>query len=231
MTETQSDPEKRTDAWNDTRVRAGMETLLSNRERLLARGARPIGWKVAFGTAAATQALGLTGPVVGFLTEETLIAPGGKCAVSGWTTPKLEPEIGIWLGPGGEGVAGVTPAIELADADRPPAELEAVVAGDIYHRGVVLDAKATRYPPSSPIAARIERDGEEIANTDDAEATVGGLEELTAYVVRYLSEFGLSTTEGEVIISGSVVGLLDVAPGQTLRHELAGIGALEVTIA
>jgi 2-keto-4-pentenoate hydratase len=208
-----------------------MATLLEKRERLLAEGALPIGWKVAFGTAAATEALGLTGPVVGFLTDRTVIAAGGKCAVAGWTTPKLEPEIGIWLGPGGEGVAGITAAIELADADRPMTDLEPVLAGDVYHRGVVLDPGATPQPLAGPVAARIERDGEEIGATDDAEATVGKIDELAAYVVRYLSEFGVATAAGEVIISGSVTGLLDIAPGQRMRHELTGIGALEVAIA
>jgi 2-keto-4-pentenoate hydratase len=230
MTAPEAAPADRRDAWDDPRVQAGMERVLELRERLLGEGARPIGWKVAFGTPAATEALGLTGPVVGFLTDKTLIAPGGECAVAGWTAPKLEPEIGIWLGPGGEGVAGITTAIELADADRPMTDLEPVLAADIYHRGIVLDPSATPQPLRSPIAARISRDGEEIAATDDAEAAVGKLDELAAYVVRYLSEFSVATAEGEVIISGSVVGLLDIAPGQRLRHELTGIGALEVSI-
>jgi 2-keto-4-pentenoate hydratase len=218
------------DAWDDPRVRAGMENAVALRAQMLGEGARPIGWKLAFGTEAAKGALGIDGPVVGFLTDRTLIEPGGHCPVASWTAPKLEPEIGIWLGPDGEGVAGISPAIELADADRPMLELEAVLSGNIYHRGVVLDVGATRHPIAGPVAARVRRDGEQIAAVEDAEQTVGKLEELAAYVVRYLAEFGLSTAEGEVIISGSVTGLLDIGPGQALRHELIGIGALDVSI-
>jgi len=219
------------DAWDDPRVQAGMATLLESRRRLLDDGARPIGWKLAFGTEAAMSTLGLNGPLVGFLTDRTLVASGGEVPIAGWKAPKLEPEIAIHLGPGGEGVAGIAPAIELADADLPPTETETVLAGDIYHRGVVLDPSATPVSPTSPLAARISRGGEEIAATDDAEATVGRLEGLAAYVVRYLGEFGESTAEGEIIISGSVVGLLDIAPGDNLRHDLLGVGALEVSIA
>ena len=218
------------DAWDDPRVQAGMATLLEKRRGLLEDGAEPIGWKLAFGTEVAMSTLELNGPLVGFLTDRTLIAPGGECSIDGWAAPKLEPEIAIHLGAGGEGVAGISAAIELADADLPMTETETVLAGDIYHRAVVLDRTATPVAATAPLAARIERDGEEIAATDDAEAAVGKLDDLAAYVSRYLREFGESTSEGEVIISGSVVGLLDIASGWRLTNNLLEVGAVEVSI-
>lgn len=225
------DAAPRRDAWDDPRVQAGMATLLESRHRLIEDGAEPIGWKLAFGTEAAMSTLGLNGPLVGFLTDRTLVAPGAEVPIAGWKAPKLEPEIAIHLGPGGEGVAGIAAAIELADADLPLTETEAVLAGDIYHRAVVLDRGAPPAAPAPPLGARIERGGEQIAATDDAEASLGRLEDLAAYVRRYLAEFGETTREGEIIISGSVVGLLDIAPGDNLRHELPTVGALEVSIA
>jgi 2-oxopent-4-enoate/cis-2-oxohex-4-enoate hydratase len=225
------DAAPRRDPWDIPAVAAGMERLLARRAELLAEGATPIGWKLAFGTEVAMSKLGTTGPVVGFLTDRTLIAPGGECSIAGWAAPKLEPEIAIHLGAGGEGVVGISPAIELADADRPPTEIEAVLAGDIYHRAVVLDRGAAPTGLAHPIAARIERDGEEYATTADAEAEVGRIEELAAWAVEYLRHFGIETAAGEVVISGSVVPLLDIAAAQHLRHELDGIGALEVSIA
>ncbi len=221
----------RRDPWDIPAVVAGMEKLLARRAKLLADGATPIGWKLAFGTEVAMSKLGTTGPVVGFLTDKTQIAPGGDCSIDGWTAPKLEPEIAIHLGPGGEGVAGISAAIELADADRPPTEIEAVLAGDIYHRAVVLDRANPPMPLAHPIAARIERDGEEYASTADAEAEVGRIEELAAWTVAYLRHFGVETAEGEVVISGSAVPLLDIATGQHLQNELLGIGAVDVSIA
>jgi 2-oxopent-4-enoate/cis-2-oxohex-4-enoate hydratase len=218
------------DPWDDPRVVAGMEKLLARRARLLADGAAPIGWKLAFGTEVAMSKLGTSGPVVGFLTDRTLVAPGGEVSVAGWTAPKLEPEIAIHLGPGGEGVTGIAAAIELADADLPPTELETVLAGDIYHRAVVLDRDAAPTPLAHPIAARIERDGEEYATTADAEAEVGRIEELAAWTAQYLRHFGVETAVGEVVISGSVVPLLDIAPGQHLRHAIDGLGELQVYI-
>jgi 2-keto-4-pentenoate hydratase len=220
----------RRDPWDIPAVVAGMEKLLARRAELIADGATPVGWKLAFGTEVAMSKVGTTGPVVGFLTDATLITPGGECSIDGWAVPKLEPEIAIHLGPGGEGVAGISAAIELADADRPPTEIEAVLAGDIYHRAVVLERDATPTPPAHPIAARIERDGEEYATTADAEAEVGRIEELAAWTVDYLRHFGVATAAGEVVISGSVVPLLDIASGQHLINNLLDIGAVEVSI-
>jgi len=219
---------ERRDAWEDPRVRAGMERLLARREELLADGARPLGWKLAFGTEAAMEALGLNGPLVGFLTDATVVASGGEAAASGWTVPKLEAEIAIHLGPGGRGVAAVAAAIELADADRPPTETEAVLAGDIYHRGVVLGAPVPR--PAGPIAVTVERDGERFAGSEDAEATVGRLEELAAYLGPYLEHFGAEPREGEVLISGSTVPLIDVVAGERWTSRVEGIGSVEVTL-
>jgi 2-oxopent-4-enoate/cis-2-oxohex-4-enoate hydratase len=225
-----NNPNDRRDPWDDPRVQAGMEKLLARRAELIADGATPIGWKLAFGTEVAMSKLGTSGPVVGFLTDRTLVAPGGEVAVEGWTAPKLEPEIAIHLGPGGEGVAGISAAIELADADLPPTETETVLAGDIYHRAVVLDRAAAPVPLSHPIAVRIERDGEEYATTADAEVEVGQVEDLAAWTVDYLSHFGVETAAGEVIISGSVVPLLDIAAGQELRNTIEGVGSLSVRI-
>jgi 2-keto-4-pentenoate hydratase len=224
------DTASRRDPWDVPAIVAGMEKLLARRAAILAGGATPIGWKLAFGTAAAMEKLATTGPVVGFLTDATLLGDGGEISIAGWSAPKLEPEIAIHLGAGGEGVAGIGPAIELADVDLPPTETEAVLAGDIYHRGVVLDRGAAPVPLSHPIAARVERGGEKIAATADAEAEVGRIEGLAAWAVAYLRRFGVETAEGEVIISGSVVPLLDIAPGQTLRSTIEGVGSLSVGI-
>ncbi len=226
-----SDVAPRRDPWDVPAVVAGMEKLLARRAELLERGAAPLGWKLAFGTEAAMAKLGTTGPLVGFLTDATLLAPGGGCGIAGWSAPKLEPEIAIHLGAGGEGVAGISAAIELADADLPPTETEAVLAGDIYHRAVVLDREAVPVPLVHPVAARVGRDGEEVAATADAEAEVGGIEELAAWTVAYLRHFGLETAAGEVIISGAVVPLLDIAPGQRLTNRIEGVGELSVYIA
>ncbi len=228
-------------AWEDLRVQAGMERLLARRAELLDAGAKSLGWKLAFGPPAAREPLGLAGPVVGFLTDATLLPSGGECAVGEWTAPRLEPEIAIFVGatvaPGASAaeaapaIAGVAAAIELADVELPASELEEVLAGDIYHRAVVLAAEPPAAgPPTAPLAVTITRDGEPLAATDDAEATTGPAAELVAYVATYLHQFGAALSPGEVIISGSTVPLIEVAPGQRIRSEVGGAGSAEVVL-
>lgn len=228
------------DPWLDPRVRAGTERMLAHRRALLAGGAAPVGWKLAFGPQPVREALGLTGPVVGFLTDATMLVPGDRCLVGGWTAPKLEPELAIHiaapLGIGAEpaeaakAIAGISAAIELADVDRPSSELEEVIAGDVYHRRFALGEGITDGLPAGPVAVAVERDGEPLAATEDAEAAVGALAPLTAYVARYLAEFGCGLSPGEVLISGSTVPLIEVAPGQELRSTVAGAGSVDVAL-
>jgi 2-keto-4-pentenoate hydratase len=219
---------ERRDPWEIPAVVAGMERQLARRRRLLAEGAEPLGWKLAFGTEAAMESLGLSGPLVGFLTDATLIASGGECDVGGWTAPKLEPEIAIQLGAGGT-VAAIAPAIELADLDRPATETEPLLAGDIYHRGVVLGAPVARADPGA-LAVTVGCDEEEIAATADAEATVGRLDELPTYVAHYLERFGAESREGEVIISGSTVPLIDAEAGREYAVEVLGAGRVALRL-
>ncbi len=207
---------------------AGMERLLARRQELLATGARSLGWKLAFSSEQTMEALGLSGPLVGFLTDVTGIVSGGECEVGDWGAAKLEPEIAIHLGPGGRVVAAVGAAIELADVDRPAVEVEQVLGGDLYHRGVVLGQPVAR--PAGPITVGVERDGELFAATEDAEATVGRLDDLAAYVGHYLERFGAESREGEVIISGSTVPLIDIEPGQSWLSRVEGVGSVAVCL-
>lgn len=222
-------------------MRAGMERLLERRRLMLDEGARPLGWKLALGPAAAREPLGLAGPLVGFLTDATSIPSGGRCAIGEWAAPRLEPEIAIHLGapvdPGADveaaaaAVAGIGAAIELADVVRPASELEEVIAGDIYHRAVVLAAEPQSAGlPGGPVAVDVTRDGEPLAASEDAEAAVGGFAGLVAYVARYLHEFGAELAPGEAIISGSTVPLIEIAPGQRIRSAVAGVGSAEVVL-
>jgi len=83
------DSAARQDPWDIPAIVAGMEKLLAKRAEMLDAGATPIGWKLAFGTEAAMSTLGTSGPLVGFLTDRTLIAPGGECPIAGWTSTRL----------------------------------------------------------------------------------------------------------------------------------------------
>jgi 2-keto-4-pentenoate hydratase len=219
------------ETWDDERVRRGMAAQLARREELLAGGASRLGWKLAFGPPPAKERWGIRGPAVGFLTDATLLPAGTTRSVADLETPALEFEVAVRVGIGATGPvpAGVGLAFELADLERKSEDLAEVVAGDIFHRGVVL-GELDRDPNSiGPV--RVERDGEEIAATADPAAAVGGdVATLTAYVGRYLAAFGEELREGDVIITGSVVPLVPCADGGHFVIEAGGLGSLDWTL-
>src|SRR5262249_51736521 len=77
---------------DDPRVVRGMTAQLALRRRRLDSGDMPLGWKVGFGAPAQLKQFNIAGPLVGFLTQNARIAPGGTVALTGWTKPVAEPE-------------------------------------------------------------------------------------------------------------------------------------------
>jgi hypothetical protein len=139
--------------------------------------------------------------------------------VSDWTSPVLEAEIAVYVG------YGLGVAIELADVGFPPDDVERILASGIYHRHVLLG------PPKrhtlDGFRARVLCDGDEVAATDDATALTGALDFVLETVELHA---GRKLHQGEVVIAGSVVPPLPLAPGQHWRAELLPLGTLEVTI-
>lgn len=178
-----------------------------------------IGWKVGFGSPAALERLGIARPLVAPLPDEGLLPDGSIVDVSSWASPVLEPEVAVYVG-GGLGVA-----IELADVDFPPDDVERILAGGIYHRHVLLG------PPSAHglagVTARVLRNGEEVAVTDDVTAFTGSLDFVLETVALHA---GRELHDGEVVIAGSVVPPQPIAPGECWRVELGPLGTLEVAI-
>ena len=133
----------------DPRVLAGMKAQLGVRAAN-DRGGRAggSGWKAGFGAPAALEKFALPGPLVGFMLAEARVVSGDTVSIAGWTKPVAEPEIAVYLGADlADGrdraavvaaISGIGPAIELADLDPPPEDVTAILAGNIFHRRVIL---------------------------------------------------------------------------------------------
>ena len=225
----------------DPRIARGMARQLASRRRMLETGADAIGWKVALGTPAAQRAAGVEQPVVGFLTSASRLPDGATVPIGGWTKPMVEAEIAVHvaadLGPGADrataahAIGGLGAAIEVVDVALPLDAVEEVVAGNIFHRHVVLG-------PSDPgrrggavdgIAVALSVDGAPVARADDPTAVVGDLVEIIRFVADELAASGVRLRAGDVVITGSVTPLHPVAAGQSLRVDAGPLGALELT--
>ena len=222
-----------------------MAAQLSRRRELLRAGEKPLGWKVAFSPPAWMERLGTTGALVGYLMDRALLTSGATVPVSDWTKPVAEPEIAVHIGKdllaGADrdtvkaAIAGVGPAIELADLERPPSaeDLESVLSGNIFHRNVVVGPRDVSRAGCvlEGLSGHILRNGTEVAQTSDPQAATGELIDIVRQVADMLGAFGEKLRAGEVIITGSIVPPLFLEPGEEMTFRLDPIGVVSVRFA
>jgi 2-keto-4-pentenoate hydratase len=217
-----------------------MRRQTSLRQERLASGAKVAGWKVGFGAPAAKEKLKLATPLTGFLLDRAILASGSKVSLNSWHKPVAEPEIAIHFGrdvPAGSdeatiraAIAALGPAIELADADGPMDDVESILAGDIFQRHVVLGPRdASRAGARlDGLTGQLVRSGKAIEVPADLEANTGKLVEIVRHVADTASAVGESLRAGHIIIAGSVVAPMFVAPGESVSFAFSPGGAVSV---
>lgn len=228
-------------ALDDPRIAAGMAAQFAMRRARLAAGESPIGWKVGFGTPAALEKFRIEAPLIGFMTDLSPAEPSTMISIAGWVRPVAEPEIAIHIGSdlagGGDldeargAIAAIGPAIELADLDVPPDDVEAILSGNIYHKRVILGpADSSRAGADlSGLSARIVRNGEEVAATSELEANTGALVPIVRHVADVLAGLGEGLKAGDVLIAGSLVPPLFLdGDDHDLAYSLDPIGGVSV---
>lgn len=206
-----------TNAWDDPRIARGMATQLAARRARIAAGERPIGWKVGLGAPPAMQRLGITAPLVGYMMEKSLLPDGASVPVGTWTQLVAEPEIAVTMAadlPGGSdraatvaAIGSLGPAIELVDLHAPQADVEEALAGNIYHRHVILGDQdpARAGAKLDGLTGLVFRRGQEVARQVDLQANIGEIVGIVAHVAGTLSAYGERLRKGDVIITGSLV--------------------------
>ena len=226
---------------DDPRVRRGMESQLARWRATLARGATRVGLKTGINAPAVQRALGIDDVVLGHLTSATTLVQGATHSLAGSTRVGMEAEVALHVGtdlPGGAtqdaaraAVAGLGAAIELVDIDRPFDDLEAIVAGNVFHRAVTFGTAAP--PPPGPwlrgVTARIERNGEE-TEALDAAAAAGDLVDIVRFVADTLAACGEGLCAGDRIIAGSLGRLVFVEAGDVVAADLGRLGCVTLRL-
>jgi len=227
--------------WDDPRIVRGMTTQLALRRQRLDGGDRPLGWKVGFGAPALLKQFNISGPLVGFLTQNARIGPGGTVSLAGWTKPVAEPEVAVHIGrdlaagadrdTAAAAIAGISPAIELADLYEPPEDPERILGHDIYQRHVVIagTSPARAGAAADGLTCRIIRRGGEFARTTDPQANTGAWVDIVSHVADVLAAFGERLRAGEIIMTGSVVPPIAIEPDEDgLAFALDPVGTISV---
>jgi 2-keto-4-pentenoate hydratase len=204
----------------------GLAAQLVRRREILAQGAEPIGWKIGFNLPKFQEQLGLDRPVAGFLTTDTLLEDGATWSI-GDGDFVVESEVAVELGDDARTIVALLPALELADTPDLSIELEQILAGDIFHRGVAF---GPRVETDTPGAARILVNGE-VQHEVDAQDAGARLEEMVGVVADRLAAAGEELRAGDRIITGVLAPPHKAAPGDRIRLEIDGIGAVELQFA
>lgn len=217
----------------DPRVKSGLERQLEDWRRLLAGGARRVGWKIGFNAPPVQEKLGLEAPVIGFLTSETEIEAGGSYSLAGAQRPLAEVEIAVELrrdvgadAPVDEALAAIEslgPAIELIDMPALPDDLEQALAGNVFHRGFVLGPHRQDAAVGG-IVANLGLSGE---MRESARAEVD-LASTIRLVADLLAACGERLSAGDRIITGTLTTPVPVAAGDRVEAELGPLGTVAV---
>ena len=227
--------------WEDPRIVRGMQAQAAMRQKRLAAGDRLIGWKVGFGAPALLERLRISGPLIGFLTENARVPSGGSVSFAGWLKPVIEPEIAVYIGrdvPAGAdrdtaaaAIAGISPAIEVVDFDEPPDDPERILGHNIYQRHVVLGAPgpARAGSASDGLTCRILRRGAEICAHHRSAGQYRRMDHNRPARRRYAGCVRWRLKAGEFIITGSVVPPLTIERDEDgVTFEADPIGGVSV---
>lgn len=210
----------------DERITEGMKHQLADLRRTLDRDERALGYKLGFGTEQAMKNLGTDAPLVGHLVTANRLESGAVVDISNWGNPKLEPEIVARAGEQGE-ITAIGAAIELVDLDAGISDPQAILEANIFQRHVLLGPVSEGADPAEA-KLTVLVDGEEVATADDVTAATGDLDGLVKHVAKTLKAAGAELQRGDMVICGSIVPALDVAPGATVEVRLPPLGSLVV---
>jgi 2-keto-4-pentenoate hydratase len=224
----------------DERVTKGMAAQMSMRRKQLSSGARHLGWKVGFSTPAAMERMGTTAPLFGFMTDRSLVSSGSIVSIAGWTRGVLEPEVAVHLGSDvpsraddaevRAAISGLGPAVELADLDPDVQDVEAILAGDIFHRHVLLGPvdRSRAGGSITGVEALVFRNGAKIAGGPGPADFPAETMVILRALAHELEANGEALRAGDVVITGSLVPPIKIGPGQALRAQVTPLGEIEV---
>jgi 2-keto-4-pentenoate hydratase len=124
-----------------------------------------------------------------------------------------------------EAIAGLAAAIELVDVGRPPADVQSILAANIFHRAFVLGPSQAALPAEG-VEAEVTVNGEQRARA----STPDDYTEVVMLVARQLDTVGEQLREGDRIIGGSLTPQVEVAPGDQVVVGLGRLGRVEVRV-
>jgi 2-oxopent-4-enoate/cis-2-oxohex-4-enoate hydratase len=212
---------------------------LQNVERRIAQGERVVGKKIGVTSQAVMNLLKVDEPDFGHLLSGMAYKDGDAVSLKNSLIPRGEGEIAFVLkhdvtGPGLtnadllRATECVMPCFELVDSRIRDwkIKIQDTVADNASSFAFVLgDAAADpRKIDLVSIGMTLEKNGEQIG-TGTGAATMGHPLTAMTWLANTLGRFDITLRAGEVILSGSLSIMFPIAPGDSIRMSLDGVGA------
>lgn len=227
----------------DISIEDAYQVSLRMLERRTADGERVVGKKIGVTSRAVMEMLDVHQPDFGYLTDRMMYATGAEIpASSDMIAPRAEGEIAFVLkdrlaGPGvtnADVVAAtdfVIPCFEIVDSRIRDWKIKIQdTVADNASCGVVVLGDATKKPTEvdlSTCGIVVELNGE-VISTGAGAAALGSPVNCVTWLANTLGAYGIALEPGEVILSGSLVPLQPVKPGDNMTMAIGGIGGCSV---
>jgi 2-keto-4-pentenoate hydratase len=202
------------------------------------------GRKIAVTTKIMQELMGINHPCGGTIFASRVHTSPARIVKSDFVNVRIECELGVRLGRDlpkqaspytretvRQAIGEVMAAFELIEdrnADYKSSKALSLIADNAWNGGIVIGPAKPLPPGLDPngIAGHLKRNGklEVSGRTDDP---LGAL----AWVANLAVDRGRPMTKGMVVITGSVVTTVDIAPGERLDFALEGIGETSMTAA
>ncbi len=226
-------------AWNDKLTNdQAYQVLFGIMERRLAQGERQIGWKVGLTSKAIQAQFQVHEPVFGCILESR--ASGHVFAPSDLISPGFENELCLVLGRDLSGpidqaqaraaVASVHPSLEIIETRGDFTKQLALALADNAQQKTVILGQAVPLPANlEAIQATVTIDGQTAA-TGTGDAVLGNPLNSLVWLSEKLAAFGRGLKAGDIVMSGSFTRQFPILPGNKIRCDFSGIGAVEASM-
>jgi 2-oxo-3-hexenedioate decarboxylase len=210
-------------------------------ERRYARGEILVGYKMGLTSRAKMQQVGVDEVAWGRLTDAMMLEEGGALSLSRYVHPRAEPEIAYLMkAPLERGVTAVqalaaveaiAPAIEIIDSryENFKFALVDVVADNTSSSGFVVGSWHRPSIDFSNLGVIMEVDGH-VVETGSTAAILGNPVRSLVSAARLIAQSGEKVEAGQIIMAGGITAAPSLAPGQTIRNSVQGLGSVTLRV-
>ncbi len=209
-----------------------------NTDRRIAAGASRVGWKIGLTAKSVQKQLGVDQPDFGMLLSDMEVLHGGELPITALMQPKVEGEIAFVLGEDLDqeyiGVAQVLGAIDSALAsleivgsriDSWDIKIADTIADNASASHFVLGHRPV-WPGSFDLlncSMKLWKNGE-LVSEGKGSACLGSPVNATIWLARKLKSLGTPLRAGEVILTGALGPMTNIAQGDEIKASFDSLG-------